>query len=234
LTITLTIKYLRDVTTKDRRPLSGAAGRNLVEAGLRSDIQRGQIVPGQRLVEADLAERYAVTRGSARAALDVLIADGLVERIRNRGGRVRTLSTDEAIEVLECRMVLDGLLARKAVEHGTDDDVARLHENLAAMDEAVGSGDLLKYSDLIQEHHALVRAAARHATASNTVERLQAQIVRHQFRLSLRPARAAESLEELRGVVREIEARRPGAAETATQAHLRGVIEAVIAESHEG
>jgi DNA-binding GntR family transcriptional regulator len=229
----LTMVYVRGVSTKNERPLTGAAGRDLVEVGLRGDIQRGQIVPGQRLVEADLAERFGVTRGSARAALDALIADGLVERIPNRGGRVRTLSTAEAVEVLECRLVLDGLLARKAVEHGTDYDLARLRENLAAMEDSVASGDLWKYSDLIQEHHAIVRAAARHATAADTVERLQAQIVRHQFRLSLRPARAVESLAELRSVVRAIEARQPDAAEAGTQSHLRGVIRAVIAESVE-
>jgi DNA-binding GntR family transcriptional regulator len=215
-------------------PLTGAAGRQLVESRLRDAIQRGDVVPGQRLVESELSERFAVTRGSARAALDALCADGLVERIPNRGGRVRTVSAAEAVEILECRMVLDGLLAFKAAESGSADDLAQLAANLERMDGAVASGDLMKYSDLIQEHHALVRQAAGHNVASDTVARLQAQIVRHQFRLSLRPARAGTSLEELRHVVRAIIARDPARAEEATRAHLKGVIEAVLTESRDG
>jgi DNA-binding GntR family transcriptional regulator len=214
--------------------LTGVAGRQLVDGHLRDDIQRGHVVPGQRLVEAELSERFAVTRGSARAALDALCADGLVERIPNRGGRVRTVSTAEAVEILECRMVLDGLLAFKAAESGSAEDLEQLAANLERMDGAVASGDLMKYSDLIQEHHALVRQAAGHSVASDTVDRLQAQIVRHQFRLSLRPARAVASLEELRHVVTAIVERDPASAEQATRAHLKGVIEAVLTESSGG
>jgi DNA-binding GntR family transcriptional regulator len=68
---------------------------------------------GQRLVEADLAEQYGVVRSGVRAALLDLSAEGLVERIPQRGSRVRTLSLEEAIEVTEARMVLESLCAAK-------------------------------------------------------------------------------------------------------------------------
>jgi DNA-binding GntR family transcriptional regulator len=219
------------VTAAQSAPLTGTEGRQVVEEGLRAEIEKGAIVPGQRLVESELSERFDVTRGSARAALDALCADGLVERIPNRGSRVRRVDTSEAVEILECRMVLDGLLAHKAAQLGTAEDRDALSANLARMEEAVESGDLLKYSDLIQEHHGLVSRAARHRTGAETAARLQAQIVRHQFRLSLRPERARTSLDELRRVVHAVVARDPGRAEAETRAHLQGVIEAVLAES---
>ena len=169
--------------------------------------------------------------GSARLALDALVAEGLVERVRNRSARVRTVSADEAVGIMECRMVLDGLLARKAAEHATDEQAKQLQANLLAMRTAIAEHDLLKYSDLIQDHHRLVQEIARHPIASGLVERLQAQIVRFQFQLSLRPGRAQRSLTELEHVVDAIVARDPNGAETATHDHLRGVIAAVLEEA---
>jgi DNA-binding GntR family transcriptional regulator len=54
-----------------------------------------------------------VTRAGSRAALIDLEAQGLVERIRNRGSRVRVVAVQEAVAITECRMVLEGLWAAK-------------------------------------------------------------------------------------------------------------------------
>jgi DNA-binding GntR family transcriptional regulator len=218
-----------DARARDGAPLSGVRGRGLAEERLRSELARGDVAPGQRLVESELAERYGVTRNSARLALDALAAEGLVERIPNRGARVRTVSTEEAVAVMECRMVLDGLLARKAAQAATDDDAARLTANCRLMEQALDAQELLRYSALIQEHHALIRRAARHPIASALVERLQAQIVRHQFQLSLRPGRPQRSLAELRRVVEAVTDRDPDRAEEAARAHMLAVVAALRA-----
>lgn len=214
-----------------RELLSGTPGREIAEQGLRDAIAHGTVAPGHRLVEAEISEQYGITRNSARQALDVLTAEGLVERIPNRGARVRTVSPEEAVDIMECRMVLDGLLSAKAAELADDDLIGRLQDNRDAMRRAVAERELLRYSALIQDHHALVREAARHPVAAELVERLAAQIVRHQFQLSLRPGRAERSLAELEDVVDAIAAHDPGAAEAAARAHLYGVIIAVREEA---
>jgi DNA-binding GntR family transcriptional regulator len=204
-----------------------AAARDAAERVLRAAISRGDMPPGHRLVEAELAEQIGVNRSSVRLAIDGLIAEGLVERIPNRGARVRVVSVDEAIAMTECRMALEGLLARKAAAQVTDDQVDRLRAQLLAMGDAVGSGDLLKYSELISQLHGLVRDAAHHPVAAGLVDRLQAQLVRHQFQLSLRPGRPQVSLRELTALVDAIAARDPDGAEAATVAHFRSVIAAL-------
>jgi DNA-binding GntR family transcriptional regulator len=204
-----------------------AAARDAAERVLRTAISRGDMPPGHRLVEAELAEQIGVNRSSVRLAIDVLIAEGLVERIPNRGARVRVVPVDEAVAMTECRMALEGLLARKAAEHVTDEQVGRLRAQLQAMADAVGSGDLLKYSELISQLHGLVRDAAQHPVAAGLVDRLQAQLVRHQFQLSLRPGRPQVSLRGLTAVVDAIGARDPDRAEAATVAHFRSVIAAL-------
>jgi len=58
---------------------------------------------GQRLVEEELAASIGVTRQSLRAALLDLTAEGLVERIPNRGARVRVVSVEEALQIKEAQ-----------------------------------------------------------------------------------------------------------------------------------
>jgi DNA-binding GntR family transcriptional regulator len=204
-----------------------AAARYAAERTLRTAISRGDLSPGHRLVEVDLAEQIGVYRSSVRLAIDALIAEGLVERIPNRGARVRVVSIEEAIAITECRMPLEGLLARKAAEHITGQEIALLRAHLRAMAAAVDAGELLEYSELIQQVHGAIHAAARHPIAAELVGRLQAQLVRHRFRLSLRPGRPRVSLRELTALVDAVAARDPGRAETAAVAHVRSVIAAL-------
>lgn len=205
----------------------GAPERESAEQTLRAAISRGDLLPGHRLVEADLAELVGVNRSSVRAAIDALIAEGLVERVPHRGARVRVVSSEEAVAITECRMPLEGLLARKAAERITDAEIGRLRTHLEGMVEVVDSGDLLKYSDLIQQLHGMVHDAARHPIAAGLVGRLQAQLVRHQFQLSLRPGRPRVSLAELTALVHAVADRDPDRADAAAVAHVRSIVDAL-------
>ena len=109
-------------------PRAGEAARAHAFATLRHAILSGDLAPGQRLVEEELAATLWVTRQSLRAALLDLTAEGLVERIPNRGARVRVVSTEEAVAITECRMALEALCAAKAAQRVTDEEVAGLHE----------------------------------------------------------------------------------------------------------
>ena len=221
---------MAQVTGEGARLLRGVRAKRIAEQRLRDEIMRGAVVPGQRLVEPELGERYGVTRNSARLALDVLIAEGLVERIPNRGARVRLVSASEAVAITECRQVLDGLLARKAAQSATVAEMDRLLANLGRMRRAAADQEVLECWRLVQEHHRLLRESARQATARALVERLDGQVVRHQFQLLLRPGRAQQTLSELTRVVDAITDRRPDAAESAARAHLQQVIDALLPE----
>jgi DNA-binding GntR family transcriptional regulator len=210
-----------------------AAERDAAEQAIRAAISRGDLSPGHRLVEAELADQIGVNRSSVRLAIDALAVEGLVERIPNRGARVRVVSADEAVAITECRMALETLLSRAAAERATDDEAARLRDHLSTMADAVEVADLLKYQQLIWQLYGLVHDAARHPVATGLVERLQAQLVRHQFRLSLRPGRPRVSLQELTALVGAIADRDADRAEAATVAHFRSVIAALTEASQD-
>jgi DNA-binding GntR family transcriptional regulator len=205
----------------------GEAGKLAALDALRTAITNGDVVPGQRLVEPELAETFDVTRASVRAALIDLAAEGLVERIPYRGARVRVVTVEEAVAITECRMVLEGLCAAKAAQHATDDQIAALRQLGSQMRFAVDDGEPMKYSAMNRELHRMVLDIADQPVAADLLRRLHAQIVRHQFRLALRGGRPQVSLLEHLAIIDAIAARNPDAAERATRAHLRSVIAAL-------
>ena len=93
---------------------------------IRDAIADGEFAANQRLIESDLSERFGASRGNVRTALVQLSSEGLVERMQNRGARVRAVSLPEAIEITEVRMALEGLCAAKAAERATADDCEQL------------------------------------------------------------------------------------------------------------
>jgi DNA-binding GntR family transcriptional regulator len=209
-------------------PLAGARGRRQAGERLRRAILAGDMVPGQRLVEEELAAMTGVTRASVRAALFDLTAEGLVERIPNRGARVRAITAAEAVAITECRMVLEGLCAAKAAEQITGEQAARLAGLGTQMRRAVAAGEPLQYSALNRELHRLIGEYSGQTVATSLLERLNGQLVRHQFRLSLRPGRPQESLPEHLAIIAAITSRQPAEAEQATRRHLRSVIAALL------
>jgi DNA-binding GntR family transcriptional regulator len=196
-----------------------------VVVALREAIADGEFAPNQRLVEADLSERFGASRGSVRAALLELTTEGLVERVQNRGARVRAVSLAEAIEITEVRMALEGLCAAKAATRLTDDDRDRLRAVGTAMQQAVRTGDLLEYSELNRQLHALIRELGGQSTAQAVLERLRGQNVRHQFRLALHPGRAAVSLPQHLEIIEALCAGDSQAAEAAVRRHLGSVVD---------
>ena len=193
---------------------------------LRDAIVSGEYAPNQRLIEADLSATYGASRAAVRTALLELGAEGLVDRLPNRGSRVRAIPLAEAIEILEVRMGLEGLCAAKAAEHITDTEIAEFRQLRAEL-LAAAESDLFEYSRLNQLLDRRIRELAAHPTAVTILERLRAQGVRHQFRLAFYPGRAAVSAPEHAAIIDAIVARDPAAAEAATRAHLGSVVDAL-------
>jgi DNA-binding GntR family transcriptional regulator len=210
-------------------PRAGEAARAHALAALRQAILSGDVAPGQRLVEEELAGTLGVTRQSLRAALLDLTAEGLVERIPNRGARVRTVTTDEAVAITECRMALEALCAAKAAERISDDEAAQLRELGENLKNAVTDGNPLKYSELNRELHRRVGAISGQRVAVGLLDRLHGQLVRHQFQLALRPGRPEVSVAEHLAILNAIVDRRPDDAALAVRAHLASVVTALQA-----
>lgn len=201
---------------------------------VRAAILNGEMADGQRLVESELAEQFDASRAAVRAALVELASEGLIERIPNRGARVRVVTVAEAIAVTECRMVLEGLCARKAALNVTAEQIEELQAIGVAMGEAVRAGEPMQYSELNERLHTRIREIAAQPVADDLLRRMHAQMVRHRSRLALRPGRPAQSLPQHLAMIEAIAARDADGAEAATRAHLRSVIEVLEAGTSPG
>lgn len=207
------------------RSVGGDSKRAVVEA-VRAAILNGEFAPRQRLIETELCERFGTSRFIARAALQELAGQGLVEFQRNRGARVREISLAEAIEITEVRKLLEGLEAARAAERVTRAQAAALRGIVKEMRVAVARSELLRYSELNARLHAAIRDISAHETSARLLRQLRDQTVRHQFTLSLVPGRPSVSLPQHEAIVAAVTARDPQAAETAMREHLQSVIEA--------
>jgi DNA-binding GntR family transcriptional regulator len=166
-----------------------------------------------------------VGRSAVRSALVRLDQEGLVTLEPNRGARVRLISDREALEIEEVRATLEGLLARRAAELATAEDLADLKLVIVEMRGRVASGDAIGYSELNGRFHQRIWAAADHPTARRLVGGLKSQSIRFQYQTILRPGRTERSLAEHEAIFAALKSHDPDAAESAMREHLQEVLD---------
>jgi DNA-binding GntR family transcriptional regulator len=194
---------------------------------LRGAILRGDLVPNQRLVEADMSSAFELPRAAVRTALVRLEHEGLIEREPHRGARVRLVTEQEAVEILEARAALEGLAASQAAKSITRARAAELRAVLERQRAALAKEDLLGASDVNAELHAKIVELSGHATAQRLISALNSQMVRFQFRTILIPGRPAQSLQEHQAIVEAVAAGDAKKAERAMHRHLTKVAQAL-------
>jgi DNA-binding GntR family transcriptional regulator len=198
---------------------------------LREAIIRGRFQPNERLVEADLSETFRMPRAAVRIALVRLEQEGLIEHERYRGARVRLVTEEEAIEILEARSALEAVTARRAASRADEAKCRELTAILERMRSAFAKTDLFLMSELNSEFHAKIVEIAGSATLSRLISMLNSQIVRFQYRTILVPGRPESSLREHEAIVAAIAAHDQAGAAAAMTVHLSRVMEAVVAFS---
>jgi DNA-binding GntR family transcriptional regulator len=98
---------------------------------LQSAIVKGEIAPGSKISEPELARSYGISRGPLREALHRLEGQKLIVRVPHIGARVVSLSRAELCELYQIRESLEGLACRLAAERMTPDQVEALRAVLA-------------------------------------------------------------------------------------------------------
>lgn len=116
-------------------------------------IVSGEFRQGEHLVEAKLAERYGVSRGPVREALQLLGAQGLVENRGTKGTFVRSVSAEDLERMVVLRSTLEGLAARIVAATGTEEQLARLENIAKSMQDARQSQQIERFRSLHAEFH---------------------------------------------------------------------------------
>ena len=109
---------------------------------LRDEILDGRLAAGSRLLETELAERFGVSRGPVRDALNELARQGLAVDLPRRGTFVSRLSEQDLDEVYVLRRAIEEAAVRLAIAKASDEDIAAMYVCLEAGEDAYGTTDL--------------------------------------------------------------------------------------------
>ena len=195
----------------------------LIEAEIERLIMAGDIAPGDRINENQLALRFGVSRGPIREALRSLEAGGLVELKPNRGVFVRSISLDEACDIYAVRAALFGLAGRLCAERLSREEVAELKQLVGAMEQAAKAKEFDAYYPLnLQLHEFIIDHSGNPVLASHYRDLVK---MLHLFRTRslVQGGGLAISNSEHREMVEAIAAREP---ERAHAAHFNHVMRA--------
>jgi DNA-binding GntR family transcriptional regulator len=151
------------------QPIQAASVVSLAYDRIRALILSGDVAPGTRLGQVDLAERLGVSRTPVREALRRLTGEGLVDFEDQRGFRVAALALDDVVRRLEVRLLLEPGAARMAAERRTDDDIAALAEAIARERRARSALDI---HDASRDFHVRVATATQNPEMVTTLEGL--------------------------------------------------------------
>ncbi|KRB82260.1 GntR family transcriptional regulator [Sphingomonas sp. Root710] len=120
------------------------AGRR-VYLGVLHDLETGRMVPGQRLIETELAARFEVGRNAVREAMQHLVARGVVDLSPNRSPAIRRLNLAECMDVMDVASAMTRLAARAAAAGYHPGHAALVNGVIADLDEAAASGDPARF-----------------------------------------------------------------------------------------
>jgi DNA-binding GntR family transcriptional regulator len=146
-----------------------AAASQRVADYLRAAILAGEIGPGERVRQEDVAQRLGASRLPVREALRMLEAEGLIENETNKGARVPRLDMHELDVIYQMRERLEPLALSESIPHLGDSDLARLTQLQEQIEQDT---DIGRFVELDRELHLLTYAGCQIEQLSGMVRRL--------------------------------------------------------------
>ena len=165
-----------DVNMNEYLPL-----RDVVFNTLRQAILKGELAPGERLMEIQLAEKLGVSRTPIREAIRKLELEGLVLMIPRKGAEVAKISEKSLKDVLEVRRSLEELAIELACQRISDTDMEDMDAAQAAFRDAIAKGDAMEIAETDEAYHDVIYNCTRNTRLVQILNNLREQMYR--FRL---------------------------------------------------
>ena len=160
-----------------------ASSPDLIFREIIQGLYKGTYVPGQRLVEVDLTQKWGVSRGTVREALNRLAAEGIVVLSRHRGAAIRVLDVAEMRDILAVLEMMIGMAARLAAQRiGLGANRGRFTESFEML---LGFRSRPDSMDLVRARNRFYRALAA-IGGNKELELLLSKVQVHLLRVQLR------------------------------------------------
>ena len=192
---------------------------------IKADIISGQLAQGAKIVEADLALKYGISRGPLREAIHRLEQIKLVVRVPHAGSRVVTLDIKMMQDIYSAREALEGMAARLAARLMPDDDIAALFalldQHAQNINETGGNAYIQREGD-IDFHYRIALASQNQWILENLHGELYQLIRMCRHQSGQFPARALTALEQHRQIATASAQRDEERAEILMRRHISG------------
>jgi DNA-binding GntR family transcriptional regulator len=188
---------------------------------LKRLIVTGEIKPGQKLVEKDIAAAFNVSRTPLREALARLVADGLADGIPYRGIFVRQITLRQVQDIYELRIAIEGLAAMLAAERGDASEIAKLGDLLTAMDREQAGDDSAELKLLNERFHHRIAVASGNALLVERLNDLWTWVTLSRTTVWSATGRGQTSRDEHHAIYEAIRAHDPDRARALAEEHVR-------------
>lgn len=155
--------------------------RDVVFNTLRQAILKGELEPGERLMEIQLADRLGVSRTPIREAIRKLELEGLVLMIPRKGAEVAKISEKSLRDVLEIRRALDALAIELAIDRMTEEDLQKLTEAQENFRRSVDECDAMTIAENDEHFHDVIYNATNNARLIQMLNNLREQMYRYRL-----------------------------------------------------
>lgn len=160
----------------NHRPL-----REIVYEELKMQILKGEITPGTRMMEVEMAEEMGVSRTPIREAIRKLEKEGLVTIEPRRGAYASKISTKDMIEILEVRQNMEGLAAYFAAQRMQDEDKEKLQVLAQEYEAAVEARDTAEMIKIDTKFHHTIVEGCDNKILMQIMEQLQELVLRFRY-----------------------------------------------------
>ncbi len=213
--------------------------RDVVFNTLRTAILKGELKPGERLMEIALANRLGVSRTPIREAIRKLELEGLVVMIPRKGAEVARITEKDLRDVLEVRCSLEQLAVRLACLRITPEGIHALEKACMNFEEAAKSDDV-SLNDLAEKDiafHDVIYNATGNTRLISILSNMWEQMYRYRLEYLKSGAQHAKLIEEHRKILETVSAGNADMAEKVITEHVteqeRCVMEKIRSESGE-
>lgn len=155
--------------------------RDVVFHTLREAILRGELKPGERLMELQLAAKLGVSRTPIREAIRMLEQEGLAVTIPRKGAEVAKMTEKDMRDVLQVREALDELAASIACEQMTAEQLDELKTTMREFEEYTKTGNVKKIAEADVKFHDIIYQATGNPKLVNIVSNLREQMYRYRI-----------------------------------------------------
>lgn len=155
--------------------------RDVVFQTLRQAILKGELQPGERLMEIKLAESLGVSRTPIREAIRKLELEGLVVMIPRKGAAVANITEKDTKDVLEVRRTLEMFAVEVACERITPEQLVQLKEAAKAFEASKGSMDLIRIAETDMNFHEIIYEATQNERLVQMLNNLRENMYRYRI-----------------------------------------------------